>query len=333
MSRKFATLRQQKTLTAEQFEAIRKHNERISKAKNVDSSKSHLNIYFKKRIYPTIESFAESKRMQIRSSNRKNGTKYRMVRRKINTTTKKKEYKAMSQEFVFSFSRGALNQEQALEYFKRINVFMNRWFPNIEVLSSVVHFDEMTPHLHYEVSYFNEVECRFVQDILMKQGLTNVDIIRDAIQDIADDFGLERQDGSVIGDRKHEAKADLKKMHTRELLENKLAESKEIIQTLKEQEPTTVKIENPINQKLEFENVILKAVLGSDIWEFSLEEFTIRANNIGLDVQQFLSMLEAQGLKIEVEDLNDVVTLAKQRNAHERSKNKSYEGAKNKLNL
>lgn len=327
MMRKFATVRQSKTRTSEQFNAIKKHNERLMKSKNVNPSKSHLNVYFQKRIYPTLELFADAKRTQIRNSNKKNGTKNRMIRKEYNEETGKKEYKTMSQEFVFSFSRNALDRNQSIEYFRRIDAFMRRWFPNIEVLSSIIHFDEMTPHLHYEVSYFDQVECKFKQDILKDLGLTNINIIREAIQEIADDYGLERQDGSVVGERKHEAKASLEAMEERERVEAIEQENKDLFN----EKNQIITQANEINGEVIEQNNLLKAILGSDVWKYSLKEFKTISEKVNFTAEKFLSNLERLGIKVEVEGLNDVPTLARSRNAEERAKNNSSGGAKQTL--
>lgn len=326
--RKFATIRVKKTRSSEQFNAIRKHNERLMKSKNVDPSKSHLNVHFQKRIYPTLELFAETKRKQIRNSNKKNSTKNRMIKKEHNEDTGKKEYKAMSQEFVFSFSRGALDRNQAIEYFTKIDGFMRRWFPNIEVLSSIIHFDEMTPHLHYEVSYFDEVECKFKQDILKNLGLTNINTIRESIQKIANDYGLEQQDGSVVGERKHEDKASLEAMAERERIEAIEQKNKELFNERNQ----IVEKANEINGKVIEQNRLLKSILGSNVWGYTLEEFEEISNKVNFTAEKFLLKLEEIGIKIEVEGLNDDVTLARSRNAQKRILNKSSGGEKKILN-
>lgn len=304
--RKFAIVRQAKTRSAEAFNAIRFHNERLRISENVDSSKTHLNVFLQKRLYPNMEVFAEKKRAQIQAANKKNGTNYRMVKKEHNNNTNKKEYKSMSQEIVFSFSRHALNREQAIKYFRRIDKRMREWFANIEVLSSVIHFDEMTPHLHYEVSYFDKVACRFVQDALTKQGLTHVNAIRDAIQSIADEYGLERQDGSVVVDRIHESKASLEAMGKRERTE-----------------------------ALDQQNNDLKAILTARVWEFDLADFTVIAEERQSNPEDFLSKLENLGIKVKVVGLNDdgpsdddVVAQARARNQQQRNKHNSHVGPK-----
>lgn len=41
-----------------------------------------------------------------------------------------------------------MSRDEIVDYFKHCFKFFRIWFPSVEVLSAVVHFDEVTPHLH-----------------------------------------------------------------------------------------------------------------------------------------------------------------------------------------
>lgn len=195
----FAIVRLEKVKNTESFNGRLSHNNRSFFTKNIDKTRTNKNIILTKSIYKNIDEFADAKRTQIREYNLKHGTKHRMLRQTTDKKTSKKEYKSMAQELVISTSHLALNDKQSIEYLKKADTFLREHFENCEVIQSVIHLDEKTPHLHFFVSYFDKKNCKFSQEELRSENKTDVDTIRDLFQEeVAKPFGLKKQDGSVI---------------------------------------------------------------------------------------------------------------------------------------
>ena len=102
-----------------------------------------------------------------------------MVRR-IKNKLGNVDYQSMAQDFVISFSPGALDDLRAIEYLKAAYRFFRFHFDGLEVISAYIHRDETTPHLHIRIAYFDLDRYKFVQKELMQKGITKIDNIRDA---------------------------------------------------------------------------------------------------------------------------------------------------------
>ncbi len=210
MGNNFATIRHQKIKNAEAFNGMKAHNNRDILASNIRVHDSHKNIIMSPTLYQNFDAFVEQKRKDIRLGNSTNGTKNRMLRKVLNKKNGVSEFGAMAQEFVFSHSPDAMSEADSINFLKRSHDFITEWFKDCEIISSVIHLDEKTPHIHVQVSYFDRVQKKFVQKDLSKQGKTDINLIREAWQTaVADDFELKKQDGSVV--ENHEAKSDLAK--------------------------------------------------------------------------------------------------------------------------
>ena len=252
----YATLRHTKVKTEEQHNALNVHNDRTIQSKNVDSSRSFKNMVLTPNPYKNYSDFVVVKRKQIREANKhRKGKerKSRFPRELVNKKTKEKAIPALSQEFIISHSHLALTEQQSIEYLKKAHEFLKEWFKNCEILSSIAHFDERTPHLHFHISYFDQVQNRFVQqelsqnrrvigkdkdgkDIKERYSLTDIDNIREAFQrEVADDFELIKQDGSVVETHSYKASletAELKEVN--EKLNNTNKELEEVNEKLKD---------------------------------------------------------------------------------------------------
>jgi len=234
MASNFATIRQTKVKSADQHNALNAHNNRAISGSNINKTKTHSNITLTPTQYNNFDDFIASKKTAIREANakRKNGEKKaRFPREVLNKKTNKKELPALSQEFIFSHSHKALSEEESIEYLKRADLFIKKWFPSCEVLSSIIHLDEKTPHIHIHISYFDENENRFIQKTLSQKGKTDINEIRKAFQkEVADEFELLKQDGSVVSKEDHQAKAST------EIAELKEQIAKEATRELSKQE-------------------------------------------------------------------------------------------------
>jgi hypothetical protein len=234
----FATIRHQKIRSAIQHNSLNMHNERRTSSKNVITKNTYKNITLSPSAYKNFDTFVEAKKTDIRKANklRKKGEKKaRFPREVLNKKTQEKELPALSQEFIFSHSHKALTEEESILFLTRAHDFLKEWFKGCEVLSSVIHLDEKTPHLHFFVSYFDKTQNRFVQKSLSQAGKTDIDLIRAAFQTaVADEFDLIKQDGSVVDN--HEVKADLEKSKLKDKIETleKTALLKKILDTKKE---------------------------------------------------------------------------------------------------
>ena len=208
----FNIVSQQKVKSESAHNGLNAHNKREYFSDNIDKSRTHKNITLSDNKYHGFKDFIESKRKMIREYNKANGTKNRMVRKVKNKKTKESEYQATSQELIFTHSPGVMSEEQSIRYLKHADNFLRRWFQNLEVLSSIIHLDETTPHLHFNVTYFDESRAKFCQKNLQDRGLTDINLIRKGWQEYLADTefaSLSMQDGSVVEDRKHLSKANL----------------------------------------------------------------------------------------------------------------------------
>jgi len=213
MAKNYATIRQEKVRSSSAADGLDAHNERIIISENVREELSHKNIHILKPTYKNYDSWIETKKEQIRERNKKRKPeekKARFPRKVKDKKTKMMKQLALSQEFIFGHSHDALSEKMSIAYLKDAHNFISNWFDGCEILSSVIHLDEKTPHLHMHVSYFDETDCRFVQKELSHLGKTKIDNIRLAFQkEVADKYGLLKQDGTVVPKDEHQTKANV----------------------------------------------------------------------------------------------------------------------------
>jgi len=208
----FAIIRQSKIKGEEHFNGLAAHNKREYHSKNIVKERSHKNITLSPFIYRNFQEFVANKRKLIFEGNKKNGTKNRMLRSLKNKKTGEKELPSMAQEFIFTHSPDALTEVDSIEYLKLADKFLREWFKGLEVLGSVIHLDETTPHLHFDVTYFDLNRAKFCQSELQDQGKTDIVAIREAWNAylVGTKFeDLKMQDGSVVEARQHQSKASL----------------------------------------------------------------------------------------------------------------------------
>ena len=218
----FATLAQEKVKSQKHFNGLKDHVLRKFFSDNINKERTHKNIVLSPFGYDGFQDFIAKKRKLIQQKNKANGTKNRMVRKRKNKRTGETEYQATCQEFIFSHSPGAMSEEASIRYLKLADEFLRKWYDGIEILSSVIHLDEHTPHLHFNVTYFDEERGKFCQSELQQQGKTDITIIREAwgiYLENTEFATLKMQDGSVVGKRKHERKASLEAKGLREEIE------------------------------------------------------------------------------------------------------------------
>ena len=207
----FATIRQEKVKGSESFNSRTSHNNRTIITSNINKSLTKNNIMIQETIYKNYDDFVNKKRQEIQEHNLEFGTKNRFIRKTLNKKTNEMELGAMSQEFIISSSPDFFKtEEENIQYLKNADKFLREWFPNCEVLQSTIHLDETTPHLHFHISYFDEVNKKFIQKEMSKKGLTDINKIREAFQTtVASPIGLNKQDGSVVNKEEHQNKASL----------------------------------------------------------------------------------------------------------------------------
>jgi len=207
----YAIIRQIKIKAKDEWNGISAHNKRETSPKNVQKQNTHKNITLIKNPYRNFDDFIEKKRTQIREANKKNGTNHRMLKK--NTKGKyKDEIKSTTQELIFTHSHDAMTEAESIEFLKLALEFIKEFYPELEIISAVIHLDEETPHIHIDVAYFDVNQCRFIQKFLQDAGRTDFDNIRDAWENKLKDTKFEklkRQDGSVVGDKHDGSKADI----------------------------------------------------------------------------------------------------------------------------
>ena len=224
MGKNYNIIRQEKIKSEEHFNGLVAHNKREYFSSNIDKSRTHKNITLTPCRYANFSDFVECKKNDIREHNKKHKTKNRMLRKLKNKKTGEREYPSMAQEFIFTHSSGAMSEIESIKYLKLADKFLREWFGDCEVISSIIHLDETTPHLHFDVSYFDTSLGKFRQAELQKEGKTDINNIRKAWQKYLRDTEfryLAMQDGSVVGDRPHERKASLQVVQLRKELQEK----------------------------------------------------------------------------------------------------------------
>ncbi len=283
----YAIIGQIKIKGREAHDGVLSEANRSITGSNVDKKQSHKNIILTKCPYVNYDDFTAQKKEEIKLKNdekkiwnnqrkeNEENKKYRRFPRKIeNKKTKEKSLPALSQQFTFTYSPGAMNEEEGVRYLKIAHKFITEWFIDNEVLQSMIHLDETSPHLHVDIAYYNQKECYFNQKELSSfsgNDRTDINVIRDAWQEIVEEegFDLIKQDGTVIKKEDHEVKADLNKAKLKE--EKKVAkyqlsveQNKNFLllqdnENLKDKEPEVImqeiikEVENPLNISLQYE--------------------------------------------------------------------------------
>lgn len=230
----YAIVRHEKIRGAEMFNGYAAEADRSIVGNNVHKNLSHKNIFIQKSVYKNYDEFVQVKkdeltkvRKEVNAWNRLHPDNKKIVPRfpskKTNKKTKKKEDPALSQQFIFIYSYGALSEEDGIKYLYLADKFIREWFPDNEIISSIIHLDEKVPHIHIDVAYWDINKKKFNQKELSAYSKnddgekiggfkTDIDYIRDEFQRlVADKFGLEKQDGSVVNPDDHERRADIAK--------------------------------------------------------------------------------------------------------------------------
>ncbi len=230
--------------------------------------------------------------------------KRRMIRRNLDKKTSKYKWKGMWQELVFTYSPGALSEEDAIEYLKQAHQFVINRFPECDVISSIIHLDETTLHLHIHIDYFDMNDARFIQDELANTGRTNINNIRNDFQEeVADGYGLIKQDGSVVGDLHDGAKADKDKGELKRLVRDYSIENDRLRlenQELKNKPVKVVEIEKEVIKEVVVENPI-----NEELRERYRED-SIKINALWLENQELKNKL-AKVVEVEKEVIKEVM--------------------------
>lgn len=164
----------------EAFNGIKKHNNREGKQKeNINKDETHKNIILTKNNY-NWDSYLQEKKEQIAAANKANKTKNRMIR----------ENSSFCINYTFQASKESLTQEQHINFLKDIDKQLREHFKNQEVLESIIHLDETTPHLHFSLSFFNVEKMKFIQKELTQQNKTNYYNIEKALKPILEKYKI-----------------------------------------------------------------------------------------------------------------------------------------------
>lgn len=232
MSRNYAIISHMKLRGAEAHNGVLAEANRAIFGNNIDKGRTHKNIIIIKNKYKNYDDFVQTKRAEMEKANKDDRIwnqqnpddkkKYRRFpRRTLNKKTNKKEEAALSQQIVFTHSPGIMSEDDSITYLKSADKFIREWFADNEVISSIIHLDETTAHLHVDIAFFDKNNKRFNQKILSETGMTDYNKIRAAFQEkVADRFGLIAQDGSVVKKGTHEQRADLNRAADKEKLAN-----------------------------------------------------------------------------------------------------------------
>lgn len=164
----------------EQFNNIKKHNNREGKQKeNINKDETHKNIILTKNNY-SWDSYLQEKKTQIAAANKANKTKNRMIR----------ENSSFCINYTFQSSKESLTEEEHINFLKEIDQQLREYFKGQEVLESIIHLDETTPHLHFSLSFFNVEKMKFTQKELTQKELTNYKNIEKALDPILQKYKI-----------------------------------------------------------------------------------------------------------------------------------------------
>jgi len=216
----YAIITQQKISNAKSFNGRISHNERRFSSSNINRKLTPNNITITKSKYNNFNHFINEKKRELKKSNAKNGTKNRFIRKMKNVQSGEMEYQSTCQEFVISSSPN-FDKTKSVEYLKKADIFFKKRFKNCEIISSEIHLDETTPHLHIIISYFDINKKKWIQKELSKAKITDFDRIRNDFQkEVADEFGLKKQDGAVVKKGTHQQKASLEVAELKATIKN-----------------------------------------------------------------------------------------------------------------
>lgn len=256
MSNNYAIISLLKLRGADAHNGVLSEADRSISGNNVDKSRTHKNIILTENLYKNYDHFIEVKQAEIDEANipdkiwnKENPNKKiklrRFPRKLKNKKTKKNELPALSQQIVITHSPGIMSESDSIIYLKCAYDFIQEWFSDNEVISSIIHLDETTPHLHIDIAFFDKNDKRFNQRILSKTGKTNYRKIRAAFQkEVAEGFGLIAQDGSVVKKGTHEQRADLNRAADKERLANtkkELSKAKNEVFLIKKEKDLVIK--------------------------------------------------------------------------------------------
>ena len=216
MADNYAIVRHQKRRGPEMINGIWAENIRSILGKNVDDNRSHLNITVTPLAFDNYDHFVAIRGEQIQVANKQRKANEKQARMRCVTKdmkTGKSKHLALMQEFVFTHSNGAMGIDESIRYCTLAHKFIMNWFDTWNIISSIIHLDETTPHIHIWTDYYDKFDNRFNQSVLQDKGKTDINAIRYAWQKmlIEEGFDLLKQDGSVVGAEHDGSKADKNK--------------------------------------------------------------------------------------------------------------------------
>jgi hypothetical protein len=195
----YVSLRIEKIKESAAFKGRQNHNDRTlpeGKNKNIDQSRTHLNITLQKPLIKNASKYLESKKTELAEFKKKR------------PECKNRNLKTGSN---FSFETviqgGQVNElptEKQIEFLKHSFEEHKKKFKDLEVLSAYIHLDEEAPHLHIVTSFFNTKEKQWSQKIHFGEARA-LNKIQDWAGEIGKPFGLERGVDKTITNAKHQS--------------------------------------------------------------------------------------------------------------------------------
>lgn len=141
MSKNFCSLRMSKYKTFPQLNGLQQHNDREILCPNVDANKSGENV----SLIPNSGRYTERWHDIVALEEVSRGEKI-----------KRRKDSVIALEFVTSFSRGALSESEIPKWAEANVEWMKKTFGENHIISSTLHMDESTPHIHTEIIPIDE---------------------------------------------------------------------------------------------------------------------------------------------------------------------------------
>lgn len=270
---------------------IQKHNQRQNKSyknKDIDLSKSKLNIDFENQ---TRIKYLE----KVEKIIKENRTKGKAIR---------KDAVLMCESVISASPEFFLGMEQSEKekYFKYSYEFLKNRYGEKNMISATVHFDETTPHMHFNFVPITSDGKLSARDLITRMELKK---IQDELPRYLQSKGFDIKRGREYSKEKHMQPEDYKKQQIQELreLENKLEYVKKLfkgfekpLNSFNELEPANIKKNLITGKETVYKNDYDEAI---DILKGTMKE------NLELKEKLHNEQLKARNLEVKLNTVNE----------------------------
>ncbi|MGG6582990.1 UNVERIFIED_CONTAM: hypothetical protein C3P00_18380, partial [Clostridioides difficile] len=270
---------------------IQKHNQRQNKSyknKDIDITKSSKNIDFENK---TRIKYLE----KVEKIIKENRTKGKVIRK--DAILMCESVISASPEFFLG-----MHQKEKEKYFKYTYEFLKDRYGEKNIVSATVHFDETTPHMH-----FNFVPITFDGKLSAKDIVTRIELkkIQDELPRFLQSKGFDIKRGREYSEAKHIQPEDYKKQQIQELkeLENKLEYVKKLfkgfdkpLNSFNELEPVNIKKSLITGKETVYKNDYDEVI---DILKGTMKE------NIELKEKLYNEQLKTRHLEVKLNTVNE----------------------------